>query len=201
MRRIITVDLHSAQIQNAYPANVPLDNLQSFPDVVRHIEEKHLTDLDDLVIISPDVGGANRARALLKRLEALNQTSLIKRDYSLAIIDKSRQKAGEISEMQLVGEVSGKDALIVDDIIDTGETLGRSADLLRSKGAKKVMCYATHGIFSKGDEEIAKKFDIVMTSNTHYRKSNKVEVIDLAPLFAEAIYRAQKGLSVSKLFD
>ncbi|MGY4884380.1 MAG: ribose-phosphate diphosphokinase [Nanobdellota archaeon] len=201
LKRIITVDLHSPQIQNAYPANVPLDNLHSFPDVVRYLEEKHMRDIDDLVIVAPDVGGANRARSFLKKLEALNQTSFRKRNYSLAIIDKYRQKAGEISDMQLVGEVAGKDALIIDDIIDTGSTLCKSADLLREKGAKKVMCYATHGIFSKGHEELNKKFDLVITSNTHYQESNSVEVIDLAPLFAEAIYRAQKGLSVSKLFD
>ena len=201
IKRIITVDLHSAQIQSAYPANVPVDNLQSFPDVVRYLEEHHMRDMDNLVIVSPDVGGANRARSFLKRLEALNQTSFRKRDYSLAIIDKSRQKPGEIADMQLVGEVAGKDALIVDDIIDTGGTLCKSADLLREKGAKKVMCYATHGIFSNGEEEITKKFDLVMTSNTHYREANSIEVIDLAPLFAEAIYRAQKGLSISRLFD
>ena len=201
LKRIITVDLHSPQIQNAYPANVPLDNLQSFPDVVRHLEENHLKQIEDLVVISPDVGGANRARSFLKRLEALNKNFFSKRNYSLAIIDKSRKKAGDIAEMQLVGEVAGKDALIVDDIIDTGGTLCKSADLLREKGAKKVMCYGTHGIFSKGDEEIANKFDVVMTSNTHYKESNAIEVIDLAPLFAEAIYRAQKGLSVSKLFE
>jgi len=201
LKRIITVDLHSPQIQNAYPANVPLDNLQSFPDVVRYLEENHLKDIDDLVIVSPDVGGANRARSFLKRLEVLNKISFRKRNYSLAIIDKYRQKSGEIADMQLVGEVAGKDALIIDDIIDTGGTLCKSADLLREKGARKVMCYATHGIFSNGDDEIAKNFDLVMTSNTHYKESNSVEVIDLAPLFAEAIYRAQKGLSVSKLFD
>lgn len=201
LKRIITVDLHSPQIQNAYPANVPLDNLQSFPDVVRYLEENHLKDIEDLVIVSPDVGGANRARSFLKRLETLNQTSFIKKNYSFAIIDKYRQQAGEISDMQLVGEVAGKDVLIIDDIIDTGGTLCKSADLLREKGAKKVMCYATHGIFSKGENQITNKFDLVMTSNTHYKESNAVEVIDLAPLFAEAIYRAQKGLSVSKLFE
>jgi ribose-phosphate pyrophosphokinase len=201
LKRIITVDLHSPQIQNAYPSTVPLDNLHSFPAIIRYLEEKHLKEIENLVIISPDVGGVDRARSFLKRLENLNGSSFIKKDYSLALIDKARLKPGEISNMQLVGEVYGKDVLIVDDIIDTGGTLCKAADLLREKGARKVMCYATHGIFSKGSDEITKKFDIVMTSNTHCGKSEHVEVIDLAPLFAEAIYRAQKGLSISKLFD
>jgi len=201
IKRIITVDLHSAQIQNAYPSNVPVDNLHSFPDVVRYLQEKHAKEIENLVIISPDVGGVERARSFLKRLENLNEGFFKKGDYSLALISKSRTKPGEIANMQLVGEVYGKDVLIVDDIIDTGGTLCKAADLLREKGARKVMCYATHGIFSKGCEELAKKFDFVMTSNTHYREADCIEVVDLAPLFAEAIYRAQKGLSISKLFD
>jgi len=201
IKRIITVDLHSPQIQNAYPASVPLDNLHSFPYVVRYIEEKHMKEIENLVIVAPDVGGVDRARSFLKRLENLNEGFFKKKDYSLALINKSRSKPGEISAMQLVGEVFGKDVLIVDDIIDTGETICKAADLLREKGARKVMCYATHGIFSKGHEELIKKFDVVMTSNTHYKESDSVEVIDLAPLFAEAIYRAQKGLSISRLFE
>jgi len=201
IKRIITVDLHSPQIQNAYPSNVPLDNLHSFPDVVRYLEEKHMKEIENLVIVSPDVGGVDRARSFLKRLENLNEGFFKKRDYSLALINKARSKPGEVLGMQLVGEVYGKDVLIVDDIIDTGGTLCKAADLLREKGARKIMCYATHGIFSKGHEELTEKFDIVMTSNTHYREPDSVEVIDLAPLFAEAIYRAQKGLSVSKLFE
>lgn len=201
IKRIITVDLHSPQIQNAYPASLPLDNLHSFPDVVRYLEEKHLKEIENLVIVSPDVGGVDRARSFLKRLENLNEGVFKKKDYSLALINKSRPKPGEVSTMQLVGEVFGKDVLIVDDIIDTGGTLCKAADLLREKGAKKVMCYATHGIFSKGHEEFIKKFDVVMTSNTHYKESNSIEIIDLSPLFAEAIYRAQKGLSISKLFE
>ncbi len=200
-KRIITVDLHSPQIQNAYPSFVPLDNLHSFPEVARYLEEKHLKEIENLAIVSPDVGGVNRARSFLKRLENMNKGFFKKRDYSLALIDKSRSNPGEIAGMQLVGEVSGKDVLIVDDIIDTGGTLCKSADLLREKGAKKVMCYATHGIFSKGTEELKKKFDVIMTSNTHYRETDGIEVIDLAPLFAEAMYRAQKGLSISRLFD
>ena len=201
VKRIITVDLHSPQIQNAYPASIPLDNLYSFPDVVRYIERNHLREIENLVVVSPDVGGVDRVKSFLKRLERLDEGSFKKRNYSLAMISKTRSKPGEVSGMQLVGDVYGKDVLIVDDIIDTGGTLCSAADMLREKGARKVMCYATHGIFTNGEEKIKDKFDVVMTSNTHFRESNYVEVIDLAPLFAEAIYRAQKGLSISKLFD
>lgn len=201
LKRIITVDLHSPQIQNAYPFNVPLDNLYSFPDVVRYLERNYLNDIENLVVVSPDAGGVDRVRSFLKRLERLNEGSFKKKNYSLALINKVRSKPGEVSGMQLVGDVSGKDAIIIDDIIDTGGTLCNAADLLREKGAKRVMCYATHGIFSKGTEQLLKKFDVVMTSNTHYREADSIKVIDLAPLFAEAIYRAQKGLSISRLFD
>ena len=201
LKRIITMDLHSPQIQNAYPASLPMDNLYSFPEVVKHLVKNHLTDVSDLVVVSPDSGGVDRVKSFLKRLEVLNETSYIKRNYSMALISKTRSKPGEVSGMQLVGDVSGKDVLIIDDIIDTGGTLCRAAELLKEKGAKKVMCYATHGIFSKGTEQLLSHFDVVMTSNTHYREPDSIEVIDLTSLFAEAIYRAQKGLSISRLFD
>ena len=97
LKRIITVDLHSPQIQNAYPSNVPLDNLHSFPDVVRYLQEKHLKEIENLVIVSPDVGGADRAKSFLKRLENLNEIFFIKKDYSLALINKTRPKPGEVS--------------------------------------------------------------------------------------------------------
>lgn len=199
--RIITIDLHSPQIQNAYPANVPVDNLYSFPEVVRYITQKHLKDVENLVVVSPDTGGVDRAKSFLRRLEELNESSFKKRNYSFALISKTRAKPGEISGMQLVGDVSGKDILIVDDIIDTGGTLCRASELLKQKGARKLFCYATHGIFSAGEEKISNAFDVVMTSNSHIQENKKIEIIDLAPLVAEAIYRAQKGLSISRLFD
>ncbi len=201
LKRIITMDLHASQIQGFYPAELPLDNLYSFPPVVKYLSQTHLNNTQELVIVSPDAGGVERAKSFLERLEKLNANSLDKKEFSFALISKTRPKAGEIKNMELVGDVANKDVLIVDDIIDTGGTLCKAADLLRNHGAKRVFCYATHGMFTKGTEELREKFDSILTSNTHNIKENGIEIIDVAPLFAEAIYRAQKGLSISKLFD
>ena len=145
--------------------------------------------------------GVERAKSFLGRLERLNNHFMEEKEFSFALISKTRKKPGEIDNMQLVGDVKDKDVLIIDDIIDTGSTLIKAAKLLKEKGAKKVMCYATHGIFTQGVENLRKEFDVVLTSNTHFWEGNSVEVIDMSGLIAEAIYRAQKGLSISRLFD
>ncbi|MCK5149374.1 ribose-phosphate pyrophosphokinase [Candidatus Pacearchaeota archaeon] len=192
LKRIITMDLHANQIQGFYPANVPLDNLYSFPEAVHYLKENHPNNLEELVVVSPDAGGAERAESFAKRLES---------KYPIALIDKRRIKAGEIEKMRLAGDVYNKDVLIVDDIIDSGGTLCKAAGLLKEKGAKNLSCYATHGLFTKGTKELFENFDSIITSNTHYREKDKVEVVDVSSVFAEAIYRAQKGLSISKLFE
>jgi ribose-phosphate pyrophosphokinase len=205
LKRIITMDLHSAQIQNAYPANIPLDNLHSFPELVKHLRGNHYKDLENLAVACSDVGGAGRANSFYKRLlrteELLNSKH---NNYSLAIISKTRGKTGSVEDMKLIGNVKGKRVLLLDDVIDTGETLCKAGNLLKQKGAKKLLAYGTHGLFSNGTKEILNTFDVVMVSNTYYKpKKNDgaIEIIDMTPTFAEAIYRAQEGLSVSKLFD
>jgi ribose-phosphate pyrophosphokinase len=198
------MDMHSPQIQNAYPANVPLDNLHSHPDLVKYIKKNHSSCLENLAIASTDVGGAERANSLSKRFIKLeNKPKLVKKNYNLAIISKTRDKTGKIEEMRLMGEVDGKDVLVVDDIIDSGGSGICAGKLLKKNGAKKLLYYSTHGLFTKGTKKVLKNFDVVMTSNTHYvpEEGEKIEIIDVAPTFAEAIYRAQMGLSVSKLFD
>ena len=105
--------------------------------------------------------------------------------------------------MTLVGKVKGKDVFIVDDIIDSGKTLCEASKLLKKEGAKKVYCYGTHGIFTEGTKDLLENFDRVLTSNTHYKTDNQlpgIEVIDMSSIFAEAIYRAHKGESISELF-
>lgn len=200
LKRIITMDLHAGQIQGFYPEDVPVDNLYSFPEVIRYLRAKHFEELNNLVVVSPDTGAAGRTKAFLRKLEEIQKDSLVKQDYSFALLSKERSKPGEVGEMQLIGDVSGKNIIIVDDIIDSGNTLCAAASVLKLKGAKKLMCYGTHGIFTKGTSELCNCFDFVMTSNTHYQNDSSVEVIDVTSLFAEAIYRAQKGLSISKLF-
>jgi ribose-phosphate pyrophosphokinase len=204
LKRIITMDLHSPQIQNAYPANVPLDNLHSFPEVVKYLRENHFSDLENLVVVSPDIGSANRANSFMKRLIRAENSDSKKNNYSFAIINKTRDKSGDIEDMLLIGNVEGKNALILDDICDSGGTSINAGKLLKEKGAKRLLTYSTHGLYTKGTKDLLETFDVVMTSNTHYKQkknNGNVEVVDMAPLFAEAIYRAQMGLSVSKLFD
>lgn len=198
--RIITMDLHAAQIQGFYPETLPVDNLYSFPKIIRHLREKHASLLENLVIVSPDAGGVTRARSFSQRLYQ-TQPKDKNQNYPLAVISKIRAKPGEVEKMYLAGDVKDKDALIVDDILDSGGTLCKATDLLKENKAKKVYCYATHGIFTKGTEHLNEKIDKVFTSNLHYVEENGVEVIDLSGEFAEAIYRAQKGLSISKLFE
>jgi ribose-phosphate pyrophosphokinase len=196
LKRIITMDLHSASIQGFYPESMPLDNLPSYPTVIKYIKNNsaEFGELEKIVIVTPDVGGAKRAANFAKNAGS---------EYPLAIIDKRRNPiTGEIKSMNLVGDVENKDCLIFDDIIDSGGTLCDASILLKDKGAKKVYCYATHGLFTKGREELCGSFDRVMTSNTHYRESfPPVEIIDMSPIFAEAIYRAQTGGSISELFE
>ena len=120
---------------------------------------------------------------------------------SFSALFPSIMYAGEIEKMRLVGNVHGKNVLIVDDIIDSGGTLLEAANLLIENGAKDIYCYATHGIFTKGVAELLQKFKRVITSNTHYQEADGVEIVDMSPIFAEAIYRAHKGLSISKLFN
>lgn len=201
LRRIITMDLHAPQIQGFYPPVTPLDNLHSFPEVVRHLMEKYYYDLNNLVVVSPDAGAAGRTKAFLKMMEQAQDKALVKQEYSFALLSKERSRPGEVGGMQLIGDVNGKNVLIVDDIIDTGGTLCTAARVLKEYGAKKLFCYGTHGIFTKGTSDLCSLYDVLMTSNTHYQENHKVDVIDMSQIFAEAIYRAQMGLSISKLFE
>ncbi|MDO8528701.1 MAG: ribose-phosphate pyrophosphokinase [Nanoarchaeota archaeon] len=196
LKRIITMDLHASQIQGFYPENVPLDNLYSFPAVAKYIKENNIiSSFENLVVLSPDAGGVDRAKSFAQRLGCNSLAFIYKRRTTEGIGD-SRQ----IEETILVGDVKDKDVLIVDDIIDSGGTLCKAADLLKKSGAKKLFCYGTHGLFTNGTEELKKNFDKVMTSNTNHREGDDVTVIDVSHLFAEAIYRAQTGESISELF-
>jgi len=195
LSRIITMDMHASQVQGFYPSNLPVDNLHSFPDAVNHLILFHSIDIKNLVLVSPDSGGVTRTRAFANQL-----TKKTGENYSLAIINKFRSKDGEIEVMELAGNVEGKNVLMIDDIIDSGGTLCEAANLLRKKGAKKVIGYGTHGLFTEGYDKILQFIDIVIVSNTIPTNDSRVEVVKVNDLFAEAIYRDYKGLSISELF-
>ncbi|VVB83035.1 Ribose-phosphate pyrophosphokinase [uncultured archaeon] len=195
LKRIITMDLHSASIQGFYPESMPLDNLPSYPSVINHLKRNssEFGELEKIVVVTPDVGGAKRAANFAKNAGS---------EYPIAIVDKRRDPiTGKTKSVNLVGDVKEKDCLILDDIIDSGGTLCDAAALLKENGARKIYCFATHGLFTKGSEELCRSFDKVMTSNTYYRENfPPIEIIDMSSIFAEAIYQAQTGGSVSELF-
>jgi len=190
---IITMDLHASQIQGFF--DLPVDNLFAEPSIVKYIKE-HLGNLEDIVVVSPDAGGAKRVTAIADHLNS-----------EFALIHKERKKANEVASMTLVGTVSGKHAVLVDDIADTCGTLIKAAEKLLEAGATEVTAIVTHGLFSRNALELIENSDIsrVVITNTcphgpDLDKSQKIDVIDVAPVFAEAIRRTHNGESVSYLF-
>jgi ribose-phosphate pyrophosphokinase len=191
--RVLTVDLHAGQIQGFF--DIPTDNLFAAPVMVHDIKER--LPLDNLMVVSPDVGGVVRARALAKRIDA-----------PLAIVDKRRERAGESEVMHIIGEVSGRTCILVDDIVDSGGTLCNAAEALLREGALDVYAYITHGVLSGGAvARISASClkEMVLTDTIHateaVRVANNIRVISIAPLIGEAIARTAKEESVSSLFD
>jgi len=192
--RVLTVDLHAGQIQGFF--DIPTDNLYAMPVIVKDIED-YLGTGDHLMIVSPDVGGVVRARALAKRLGA-----------DLAIVDKRRERAGESEVMNIIGDVKGRSCVMIDDIVDSGGTICNAAEALVAKGAKDVCAYATHGVLSGGAvARIAgsKLKSMVVTDSIaateEMRKSERIRRISIAPLIGEAMRRINHEESVSSLFD
>jgi len=189
--RILTMDLHAAQIQGFF--NIPVDHLFAAPvilDAIRKIET------EELVIVSPDVGGLTRARAIAKRLDA-----------ALAVIDKRRTGKNETEILNVVGEVEGKDALILDDIIDTAGTLVQAEAALRRQGARRTYAAAVHGVFSGPALERIEgsRLQTLLVTNTipveaAAAKCPRIRALSVAPLLGEAIQRIHDGASVSSLF-
>ena len=193
INRVVTVDLHSAPIQGFF--DCPTDNLFAQPEMVDDILKKYGNK--DLMVISPDVGGVVRARALAKRLEV-----------DLAIVDKRREKAGESEVMNIIGTVEGKKCILIDDMTDSGGTLINAADALLKNGAKEVAAYVTHGVLSNGaaaniDKSQLKELVITDTiqATENVAKAKKIRTISLAPLIGEAIRRIANDESISKMFD
>ncbi|EAQ43560.1 MULTISPECIES: ribose-phosphate pyrophosphokinase [Roseobacteraceae] len=191
--RVLTMDLHAGQIQGFF--DIPTDNLYAVPEIVRDIEKQK--DRDNVMVVSPDVGGVVRARALAKRLST-----------GLAIVDKRRDKPGSSEVMNIIGDVSGKSCMLVDDIIDSGGTLCSAATALLESGAAEVSAYITHGVLSgKAVDRInASDLSSLVITDTigatdAVTASSKIREISISPMFAKAITRIANGESVSVLFE
>ncbi|HST94052.1 MAG TPA: ribose-phosphate pyrophosphokinase [Microvirga sp.] len=191
--RVLTLDLHAGQIQGFF--DIPTDNLFAAPTLARDIKER--LDGGNRMVVSPDVGGVVRARALAKRIDA-----------SLAIVDKRRERPGESEVMNIIGDVDGRSCILVDDIVDSGGTLVNAADALLANGAKEVYAYITHGVLSGGAvARIASSRlkELVITDSIMPTEAVKVahniRVISIAQLMGEAIGRTATESSVSSLFD
>ena len=191
--RVLTMDLHAGQIQGFF--DIPVDNLYAAPVLTKDVEET--TNGEGLVVVSPDVGGVVRARALAKRLGA-----------DLAIIDKRREKAGVSEVMNIIGEVDERRCILIDDIVDSAGTLCNAAVALKAKGASAVTAYVTHGVLSGGavarvsasPMESLVVTDSIMATEA-MRVSHNIRQLTIAPLIAEAIRRISDESSVSSLFD
>ncbi|MGM5483810.1 MAG: ribose-phosphate diphosphokinase [Nanobdellota archaeon] len=193
--KAITLDVHNYSIQGFY--DVPMDTLQSHQTVFNYIKDQYPEIMDDLVLVSPDVGGGKRAESFKDAFGA----------KSMAIGYKKRKEAGFVESIELTGDVKDKNVLIVDDIIDSGSTLIETAKVAKNKGAKSVNVYATHGLFNKGVDYFTKCnfIDLIMVGDTVFsdkiNNDPKIKIISFVDLFAEAIDRINKGKSLSKLFE
>ena len=194
IERVLTMDLHATQIQGFF--DIPVDNLYASPifalDVMHHFD-----NMDDVMVVSPDVGGVARARELAKRIGA-----------DLAIVDKRRNAPGEIAEMTVIGDVKGRKCIIVDDICDTAGTLCKAADTLIENGATEVHSYITHGVLSgPAVERITKSSmkQLVITDSIEATPEvaacDKIRIVPTAPMLAQATLNIANGTSVSSLFD
>ncbi|MEM7546994.1 MAG: ribose-phosphate pyrophosphokinase [Pseudomonadota bacterium] len=192
--RVLTMDLHAGQIQGFF--DIPVDNLYAAP--VFALDVKHqFKDLEDVIVVSPDVGGVARARELAKRI-----------GVGLAIVDKRRGRPGEIESMTVIGDVKGKKCIVVDDLVDTAGTLCKAAELLVEEGATEVHAYITHGVLSgPAVDRVSKSVmkTLVVTDSIQLSEEAKsaenIRTVSVAPLFAQAMLNVAAGNSVSSLFD
>ena len=192
VNRVLTMDLHADQIQGFF--DIPVDNIYASPVLLGDLRQKKY---EDLIVVSPDVGGVVRARALAKQLGC-----------DLAIIDKRRPKANVSEVMHVIGEIEGRNCVIMDDMIDTAGTLVKAAEVLKERGAKSVFAYCTHPVFSGPAIERIKnsQIDEVVITNTiplnaAAKATTKIRQLSVAFLFAETIRRISDGESVTSLFS
>ena len=191
--RVLTVDLHAEQIQGFF--DVPVDNVFGSPVILEHMK---MQTWDSPVMVSPDIGGVVRARAMAKLMN----------DADLAIIDKRRPKANESQVMHIIGDVNGRDCVMVDDMIDTGGTLCKAAEALKKNGAKRVFAYATHPVFSGNAYQSLKNSvidQVVVTDSIplsdEMRSLDKVTQLTLSGMLSEALRRVSNEESISAMFE
>lgn len=195
VERVLTMDLHAAQIQGFF--DIPVDNLYASPVFALDVKHNFRDRMQDLMVVSPDVGGVARARELAQRIGA-----------PLSIVDKRREKPGEVAEMTVIGDVSGKTCLIVDDLCDTAGTLCKAAEVLMENGATEVHSYITHGVLSgpavsRIEKSVMKNLVITdsIEASGPARAAEKIRIVPTAPVFAQAILNIWSGTSVSSLFE
>ena len=195
IERILTMDLHAAQIQGFF--DIPVDNLYASPIFALDIKHAFKKNLDEVMVVSPDVGGVARARELAQRIGA-----------PLSIVDKRREKPGEVAEMTVIGDVKDKVCIVVDDIVDTAGTLCKGAETLMNAGAKEVHAYITHGVLSgpaieRVTSSAMKSLVITDTieATPETQKAKNIRIVPTAPMFAQAIQNIWHGTSVSSLFS
>ena len=188
--RVITIDLHAAQIQGFF--DIPLDHLYARPVILDYIKGRNF---DNMVVVSPDVGSVERARSFAKRL-----------DMGLVIIDKRRPRPNEAVVYNIIGDVKGKTCFIFDDLVDTAGTLAQVANSIKEQGAAKIIAAATHGVLSRDaiakiDRSPIEELILTDTIPVNASKSAKIKVVSVAALLAEAIKRNHMGESISELFQ
>ncbi len=195
IERVLTMDLHAAQIQGFF--DIPVDNLYASPVFALDIMEQFKDQLNDVMIVSPDVGGVARARELAKRINA-----------PLSIVDKRREKPGEVAEMTVIGNVRGKKCIIVDDMCDTAGTLCKAAEVILENGASEVHAYITHGVMSgpaveRVTNSVMKSLVITDTiaPTEAVKSAANIRIVPTAPIFTQAIMNIWNGTSVSSLFE
>jgi ribose-phosphate pyrophosphokinase len=190
-QRVLTMDLHAGQIQGFF--DIPVDHLYANPVLIEYFKKKKMTN-GEVVVVSPDAGGTERARAFAKRLKT-----------GLAVIDKRRLSPHEAAVMNVIGDVKGKTALIIDDIVDTGGTLVKGAEALKKAGAARVLAAAAHGILAgpaldRLNDSPVEELVITNTIPLDGKESRRIKVLSVAPILGEAIRRIHDEKSVSALF-
>jgi ribose-phosphate pyrophosphokinase len=186
---VLTLDVHNPAIDGFYQKR--FDNLYSFNTVVDYLKTNCPEIFENLVVMSPDAGGTERAGAFARKVGISD----------IAIGYKQRKTAGEVDNIKIIGDVSGKNVIIIDDIVDSGQTLVKASKIAKEMGANKIYAYCTHGLFTEGVEKVVENFDRFFVGDTlNQQKHEKLEIIPFYQLFAEAIYRISTGESLSALF-